>query len=176
MVISTPYNKKREAGKNFNKETNTLKQKQAIVPNVIHSLDAAHLANIINKNNINIIGIHDCFGTIPNDLGILERSIKEEFIEIYSKEDFLKTFHARILQTLRDHNILVYEKTINSNIQTWITIKSRNRDEEVEDKERKVSEKIVNKKNNTVSLIFPDPPKMGELDLAKIRNARYMVN
>lgn len=46
----------------------------------------------------------------------------------------------------------------------------------MEDKERKVSEKIVNKKNNTVSLIFPDPPKMGELDLAKIRNARYMVN
>ena len=63
--------------------TNTLKQKQAIIPNVIHSLDATHLANIINNNNIQIIGIHDCFGALPNEIEILEKSVREEFISLY---------------------------------------------------------------------------------------------
>src|ERR1700726_4592241 len=57
-------------------ELNTLKQKQAIIPNIIHSLDATHLINLINKaNHLSfkpIISIHDCFGTHPNKMEELE--------------------------------------------------------------------------------------------------------
>ena len=50
---------------------NKQKQKNAIIPNIIHTLDSSYLYNIIldfNKLNKNVISIHDCFGTHPNDM------------------------------------------------------------------------------------------------------------
>ena len=42
------------------------------VPNIIHSLDATHLINLINKSHDQgftpIITVHDCFGTLPNNM------------------------------------------------------------------------------------------------------------
>ena len=52
------------------------KQTQSIIPNIIHSLDANHLISLINnaiKDKFSpIITIHDCFGTHPNKMEILE--------------------------------------------------------------------------------------------------------
>ena len=52
-----------------------LKQRSAIIPNVIHSLDASHLMNVINtaftKGINDLITVHDCFGTHPNNLSLL---------------------------------------------------------------------------------------------------------
>jgi DNA-directed RNA polymerase, mitochondrial len=57
------------------------KQVQAIIPNIIHSLDASHLINIINTAiNLNfnqILTIHDCFGTHPNNLDKLLNLVKK---------------------------------------------------------------------------------------------------
>lgn len=87
------------------------KQTQAIIPNIIHSLDATHLMSIINSANSlgfkPVLTIHDCFGTLPNKMADLELSVKKEFIETYKNEDFLNKFHDRILQTLEDNQFLV---------------------------------------------------------------------
>jgi DNA-directed RNA polymerase len=77
----------------FKDEINKRKQIQAIIPNIIHSLDASHLIKIIsyvirrqdnplyNMNYLKyIIPVHDCFGTHPNQLGILEEIVKREYI------------------------------------------------------------------------------------------------
>jgi DNA-directed RNA polymerase len=55
-------------------ETSNQNQKQAIIPNIIHSMDAAHLILILKEvsqpnNKISpVITIHDCFGTLPNNM------------------------------------------------------------------------------------------------------------
>jgi DNA-directed RNA polymerase len=77
----------------FEDETNNRKQIQAIIPNIIHSLDASHLIKLINSvsrghadaryamNDLNyIIPVHVCFGTQPNQLGVLEEKVKREYI------------------------------------------------------------------------------------------------
>jgi len=77
----------------FENEINNRKQIQAIIPNIIHSLDASHLIKIINsvsrghkdaRYRVNylkyIIPIHDCFGTLQNQLGLLEEMVKREYI------------------------------------------------------------------------------------------------
>jgi DNA-directed RNA polymerase len=77
----------------FENKINNRKQIQAIIPNIIHSLDASHLIKIINsvsrgledaRYKVNylkyIIPVHDCFGTHPNQLGLLEEMVKREFI------------------------------------------------------------------------------------------------
>ena len=80
---------------NRNKVDNR-KQKQAIIPNVIHSLDASHLINLVaTANTINlipIITIHDCFGTSPNKMGLVHNLVLKEFISLYTKGDFLQNF------------------------------------------------------------------------------------
>ena len=67
----------------------TAKQAQAIIPNMIHSLDATHLINIINNASesktlsaVPVISVHDCFGTLPNKMADLELLVKKEFINL----------------------------------------------------------------------------------------------
>ena len=87
------------------------KQKGSIIPNVIHSLDANHAANVINygfDNGIkNIITIHDCFGTHPNYMDKLFEIIKLEFVKLYAEELFLCKFHERNLENIQDHGFTI---------------------------------------------------------------------
>jgi DNA-directed RNA polymerase len=148
----------RFAGKNttriLKESTNILdkaKQTQAIIPNIIHSLDANHLINLINSCNEQnfgpIITIHDCFGTLPNKMADLEFNVKREFILLYSNTKFLETFHNRIIQNIKDNNfnIITCEKTGEMKIL----------DEQLEIK-------------------IPKVPILGKLDLQKIINAKYI--
>jgi DNA-dependent RNA polymerase len=129
------------------------KQTQAIIPNIIHSLDANHLIKIINsakEDNLSpIISIHDCFGTHPNKMGELEFKIKKEFILLYTNENFINTFHNRIIQSITDNNINI------------LTINNKN---------------YVEIENEDCTLVeIPNVPKLGELDLNNIIHAKYMV-
>jgi DNA-directed RNA polymerase len=60
-----------------------MNQIQAILPNIIHSMDASHLILILNKiyqplNPISpVISIHDCFGCLPNNMIDLESLVKK---------------------------------------------------------------------------------------------------
>ena len=128
------------------------KQIQAIIPNIIHSMDASHLINVIksasDKKFYPLITIHDCFGTLPNKMGELEYNIKKEFILLYSNNTFLKNFHKRFIQNIKDNNF----------------------DIEIEGRKSYINLDHTNKK-----LEIPIMPKIGQLDIDNIINSKYMI-
>jgi DNA-directed RNA polymerase len=122
-----------------------LKQTNAIIPNIIHSLDATHLINLIN-NSVDIgfapiITVHDCFGTHPNKMDELAFMVKKEFVLLYSQDNFLETYHNRLIQSIKDNNFEVVFS--------------------IEDKCNYIF-------NNDYLIKIPNVPKLGELDLKKI--------
>ena len=74
------------------------KQKYAsgISPNFIHSMDASHMALVINEWDKDFGAIHDSFSTHPNDVEDLLHLTKSKFIEMYNHDNFFnkieKTF------------------------------------------------------------------------------------
>ena len=126
------------------------KQALAIIPNVIHSLDATHLINLINEAEKEkfgpIITIHDCFGTLPSKMEELDYRVKKEFVLLYTQQNFLNTFHNRIIQTIKDNNIEI--KFENENNYIWI---------------------------NNFKTKIPNPPKEGNLDIKNIMKSKYMI-
>jgi DNA-directed RNA polymerase len=127
------------------------KQVQSIIPNIIHSLDASHLMNIINnafKENFNpVITIHDCFGTLPNQMASLEFRVKKEFVILYSESHFLKEYHDRFLQNLKDNQFELIEK----NNKLYVLL---------EDK----------------LIAIPSIPAQGDLSLDRIKDSKYMIS
>jgi DNA-directed RNA polymerase len=77
----------------------------AISPNLIHSLDAAHLMLTVNKclsNDITSFGmVHDSYGTHAGNVAKMNHLLREAFIELYSK-DVLRGFRDEILAQLPD--------------------------------------------------------------------------
>lgn len=129
------------------------KQVQAVIPNIIHSLDATHLINLLNsadENNFNpIISIHDCFGTHPNKLEELSFMVKREFVLLYTQSNFLENFHDRIIQAIKDNQYIIHEN-------------KENGDQFVK----------INRKTH----IIPQVPKLGSLDLQNILDSKYMIS
>jgi DNA-directed RNA polymerase len=63
------------------------KQRNALPANRTHELDSSHLVMIVNeckKKGIELITIHDCFSTHPNDIDDLRSIIWEKFKELYA--------------------------------------------------------------------------------------------
>lgn len=137
--------------KEWTDKMDTTKQTQAIIPNIIHSLDANHLINLLNKANdllfSPVITVHDCFGTHPNKMGELEHMVKKEFILLYTNEQFLQKFHDRIIESILDNNYIIeYHNNI-----SYVIDNNR--------KEHKI----------------PNIPKLGTLDLKLIIKSKYMI-
>lgn len=154
-IISTSlFNKtKKMVYREYFNEIDSRKQSNAIIPNIIHSLDATHLINLINNTTEKgfnpIITIHDCFGTHPNKMEELIYLIKKEFILLYSQENFLEKFHSRIIQSIKDNNYnVIFNKEENNY--------------------------YVDLYGNYIKL--PNIPKLGNLDLQKIMEVKYIVN
>lgn len=129
----------------------SFKQVQAIIPNIIHSLDATHLVNILNSAKeiglAPVISVHDCFGTHPNQMSALSHQVKKEFVLLYSQEEFLSTFHDRIMQSITDNGY-----------QTKMI--------------RGINRVMIGDKWHKVPVV----PKLGELDLQRIMDAKYMIS
>lgn len=136
----------------WNDKVDNFKQVQAIIPNIIHSLDATHLVNIVNSaSDIDlgpVITVHDCFGTHPNKMSDLVYLVKKEFVLLYSQEEFLVKFHERIMQSIEDNG--------------YVTRVNR----------KNISQVRIGEKWNNIPVL----PKMGKLDLQAISRARYMVS
>nr|YP_025889.1 DNA-dependent RNA polymerase [Moniliophthora perniciosa]AAQ74287.1 DNA-dependent RNA polymerase [Moniliophthora perniciosa] len=128
------------------------KQIQSIIPNIIHSLDATHLMNIIqnaiNDNFNPVITIHDCFGTLPNYMGSLEYRVKKQFVLLYSDNKFLNDYHTRFIQNLEDNQFVIKE----TNDKSYVLLE------------------------NDKFLEIPTIPKLGKLDLEKIIKSKYMIS
>jgi DNA-directed RNA polymerase, mitochondrial len=90
------------------------KQVESIIPNVIHSLDASHLMFVfrvcINSNILLVITVHDCFGTLPNQMFHLEQVVKKQFVYLYTKENFCKKFNKKLLESIEDNNYIIFKK------------------------------------------------------------------
>lgn len=142
------------------------KQNQSIVPNIIHSLDASHLINVINsgysKNIEPIISIHDCFGTHPNKMDNLAKLVRTEFILLYTKHNFLLKYNERVINSIKDNNYEIVEIDGKQYVE-YHALKKR----------KDGSEYISAKK---LLYLIPDVPKMGDLDLKGIINAKYLIS
>jgi DNA-directed RNA polymerase len=59
-------------------------------PNVIHSLDASHMAfttlDAFAKGITNLGGIHDCFATTPAEMTVLRDCVRNTFADLYSRD------------------------------------------------------------------------------------------
>src|SRR5271154_953143 len=87
---------------------NIVKQNAGIVPNITHTLDAANIAlvvtdsltildNIQAQSKLELITIHDCFGSHANHSDLLIKQVKLAFIKLYADIDFVSNYHDFIL-------------------------------------------------------------------------------
>jgi len=137
----------------FTDKMDTRKQVNSIIPNIIHSLDASHLMNIINIGLTNvkfpdILTVHDCFGSHPNNIDKLKSLVVSEFVKLYSNEDFLKKLNERILQNLIDNNCKIFKDSAGKDY-------------------------ILQKRTK---IYIPELPPKGDLDLSKILLSQYFIN
>lgn len=66
----------------------------AVAPNFVHSLDAAHLTRVLNaaqRRGMTVAAIHDDFGAHAADTAEFSRLIREEFVRMYSDSSILQT-------------------------------------------------------------------------------------
>ena len=93
-----------------NKEkVNRIKQMNAFMPNLIHSLDAASLALFVdlffkhlNIEVKNFYSIHDCFGVTANNVDKLISLLKSVYIYIYSNDSYLIKLDSEIISNIKN--------------------------------------------------------------------------
>lgn len=128
------------------------KQTSAIIPNIIHSLDASHIMQIIDinlkTNNYPIITVHDCFGTHPNNLKAVSNIVKLEFIKLYTNYQFLIEFHKINTELIRK---IGFEIKTDKNNNDFIIL------------------------NDNTKLYIPKLPKTGDLNLFEIIFSKHMI-
>lgn len=69
--------------------------KNAISPNFVHAMDASHLtmvANAMHSDELDMVAIHDSFGTHPCDVSKMHQHIREQFVKLYSSTSILAEF------------------------------------------------------------------------------------
>ena len=106
---------------NLSKSTDKIslrKQNNSIVPNLIHSMDAANIAllvndlrhtGLVNKNNLNLVTIHDCFATDANHVELIHFQVRAAFLRIYQNQTFIDDFHLFILNHLISLGVKIIE-------------------------------------------------------------------
>ena len=78
------------------------KQIRALMPNLIHSLDASSLSLLYDKFNYifdqpQFLAILDCFGTTLDKVFLLKTLLASVYMDIYSNDPYLDKFDANIL-------------------------------------------------------------------------------
>lgn len=90
-------------------QVDTRRQQQAISPNFIHSMDAAHLQSVVkgeyDKGNRNFMMIHDSFGTDAAHAGSLFRTIREEFVNLYKDQNHLENFLHQVSYLINEEDM-----------------------------------------------------------------------
>lgn len=81
------------------------KSKAAISPNVIHSLDSAHLIKTVakcysEKRIKDFMLIHDSFATTPAQLQGMYEAIREAFVEMYEDKDLYLNLLKQVMSNL----------------------------------------------------------------------------
>jgi DNA-directed RNA polymerase len=94
---------------------NNSKQRLALMPNLIHSLDGASLGLVINNyfkenENKNFAAIHDCFIVPCNKVDRLNKLIKSAYCVIYTDKNYLFKFNENFFNSIK---LFYGEKNVN---------------------------------------------------------------
>lgn len=88
---------------------NDEKQIRAFMPNLVHSLDAASLALLLDfyfegrrNGQKNIFTVHDCFGVTANNISNLMDILKLTYVKIYSEDTYLKKLDKGIRDSIKN--------------------------------------------------------------------------
>ena len=76
-----------------------------VSPNFIHSLDAAHMALVVDKWNGDFGAVHDSFATHACDVDELLNLIKQEFVEMYDVLNFYDYIQYQLLTSTVDLDV-----------------------------------------------------------------------
>lgn len=84
---------------------NLVRQNGAIVPNIVHSFDAANIAILVdgllcNKIDMNLLTVHDCFATNANNVDLMVTKVKLAFLYLYLNRNFVESYHNFTLEYL----------------------------------------------------------------------------
>lgn len=80
-------------------QVNPTKQRNAVAPNVIHSLDAAVLMLTVSRaleSGVEAFAmVHDSYGTLPTDCAVLMDACRQAFYEFYARHNVLESLHQQ---------------------------------------------------------------------------------
>ena len=84
------------------------KQARALMPNLIHSLDATSLillyeqfiSSFCSKNQTQFFSVHDCFGTTFDKVFIFKTILASVYTDLYSSDPYLHKFNKSILDNI----------------------------------------------------------------------------
>ena len=126
------------------------------MPNLVHSLDAASLALLIDiyfkkDTTNNFYSIHDCFAVTCNKVNYMVQLLKLSYCEIYCKESFLRKFDNNFKQTISIHlgkDCFLDKNTI----------------------------QIINDKGETIKIKYPDVEQVIKPSKIEFKKGSYIIN
>ena len=92
--------------------------KTGLMPNFIHSLDASNIHILIknifklNKQNINLFTIHDCFASDYKEIALIELLVKHSFVELYFRKNYLEHIHNSFYLQIKSETEIFNETKI----------------------------------------------------------------
>lgn len=88
------------------------KQKQSFMPNLIHSLDAAHLHFTLSVTEVkNVYTIHDCFASDLSEIDILNKEVLFQFIKMYFDINYLDELDNSLNRQISSFYDILYDNT-----------------------------------------------------------------
>ena len=139
--------------KNFNNR----KQIRSLMPNLVHSLDAASLGILIDNffkedKNKNFYAIHDCFAVTCNNVNLIYELLKLSYCKVYSNHSFLMNFHNLFKNSiLNQFGNSCYSEENNTII-------------------------IVNSEGEKLKIILPDINKVFKPEVIDYRSSSYCMH
>lgn len=102
-----------------NKVIDTNKQIRALMPNLIHSLDAASLAMLYSRfsatdhGSNQFFSVHDCFAVTANNVSLLKTILANVYITLYSEVSYIHLFDRGVIETIeRNTEYKVINRTV----------------------------------------------------------------
>lgn len=125
------------------------------MPNLVHSLDAASLALLIENffkevTEANFYSVHDCFAVTCNNVNLIGELLKLSYYNIYINKEFLLKFDLEFKESIK--NILGSDCFSKSKDETNLYIN------------------IITEEGNNIKLIYPNLTEVlnsGNLDFLK---------
>jgi hypothetical protein len=61
-----------------------IKTRGALAPNLVHSIDSAHLRMVVNACDFDLVTVHDSIGSHPSDFFATATAVREQFVAVHS--------------------------------------------------------------------------------------------